>query len=464
MRKRMLAAFLAAATAAGMLAGCADNGGSSAEPSSGGETQSSQTSQSSSTGEQVKLSFWFAGSGPERTALYNQVVEDFNASQSGIAVEGSFVSVDDLADKVNVAIAGGGLPDVTSVTESMMAGTFIQKAFLELDERFAAWEESAQFDESSLQAVRLKTSDNKLYALPTTTNITGIWYRKDVFQEKGIPDITTWEDFFSACEKLTTTDENGNKVYGHTLRGGSGSTNQLLYEIVSYVGQPEFFNEEGQAVLLRDPLTVEFVTKTANLFQNGYTPESSLTASFNEMVADFNSETAMTMVHNLGSYENQKATFSDDQYGFIAFPVGPTGKLATIVPSVDGISIAATTAYPDEAWEFLKFYANEKNTSDINQGTGQLPTRLDSLQEEWVTTAPHLSQLPAFFEADKYTVLIPSYLPDYSDIQKTFAEPAFQEVLAGQRDPAEFVNEWAERFEAAYAEYQAGTASMNENS
>jgi hypothetical protein len=35
------------------------------------------------------------------------------------------------------------------------------------------------------------------------------------------------------------------------------------------------------------------------------------------MVADFNAGLAMTLVHNLGSYENQKATFTPDQYGLL---------------------------------------------------------------------------------------------------------------------------------------------------
>jgi multiple sugar transport system substrate-binding protein len=178
------------------------------------------------------------------------------------------------------------------------------------------------------------------------------------------------------------------------------------------------------------------------------------------MVADFNAGIAMTLIHNLGSYENQRQTFTPDQYAFVPFPAAVNGQLTTIVPTCKGIAASATTKYPDEAWEYLKWNASEDAISSLNEAVGELPTRIDSSSHQWVKDAPHMSNLPAFVNADKLSVLIPVYLPDYSTIQKQVCEPAFQAVLAGDKTVDEFMDEWATAMEAGYAEYmQAKSAS-----
>jgi multiple sugar transport system substrate-binding protein len=244
-----------------------------------------------------------------------------------------------------------------------------------------------------MQAIRDKDLQSRLFAIPTATNLTGIWYRKDIFAEKGVDAPNTWDKFFEACEKLT---DKTTGMYGHTLRGGAGSTNQLMYEVVSYVGVEKFFSEDGKAQIFRDPLAAEFVNRFADVYKKGQAPESSLTAGFKEMVADFNANLAATLIHNLGSYENQSKTFTPDQYAFVPFPTAMNGKLTTIIPTCKGIGISSTTKYPDQAWE----YTNGTPLRTRSPRSTRLLASCRPVSTPPATSGlrlpPHMSNLPEF--------------------------------------------------------------------
>jgi multiple sugar transport system substrate-binding protein len=219
------------------------------------------------------------------------------------------------------------------------------------------------------------------------------------------------------------------------MRGGQGSTNQLVNGLVAYVGIDHFWGPDGSAALLRHPLATEYTDRFAAIQQNRWSPDS-------------------TLIHNLGSYENQRQTFTDDQYAFVPFPISPTGQLAEQVGSVKGICISVNSNNFEAAWEYVKWNASEHAISAINEAVGELPTRVDSAGHAWVRNAPHMSNLPTYAATDKVAVFIPTYLPDYGRINREWAEPNFQRVLYGQMSAADFLNGWADLLEPPYAEYR----------
>ena len=457
MNVKKVSAVVLAGLMALSLAACS-SGSQSSGSSTGGSSSTAGGSSSSSSvasGDKIELEYWFEGAGPERTPTHEAIINGFNEQSATTQVNGLYVDLSSGQDKVNVAWAGGAMPDIIYAQDSWQSSMFIQGMCLQLDDWFEAWDEKDQFDAASLASVRSKDMQGRLFCIPVATNLTGIWYRKDVFEEKGVEAPTTWDNFFNAVEQLTYVDENGNQVYGHTLRGGSGSTNQFMNVIVCYAGYEDFFDENGVAQILRSPEAVEITEKFAAIYQNGQTPESAMTAGFKEMVADFNAGVAMTLIHNLGSYENQRETFTPDQYGFVPFPASVKGTLGSQLASVKGLVISSTTEYPEECWEYVKWNASEDACSAINEAVGELPCRIDSANHDWVKEAPHMSNLPEYTAAEKYVVNVPTYLPDYNSIDKQYAEPEFQKVLAGNVTAKDFLDEWATQIEEAYAEYQA---------
>lgn len=456
-KKGRMAAVLCVMALLAAMTGCSQPEPSSQSGESGGQDSAGSSSSSASENapsQTVELEYWYEGAGPERSAIYEARIQEFNDANSDVQVQGVYVPSEDALEKINVAISAGATPDLASMQDAWLASIFAQKACLPLDDYFTAWEEKDQFPAEYIEATRLKAQDGKLYSIPQGSTLSTIWYRKDVFAERGIEPPTTWENFFHAIEQLTYTDDAGQPVYGYSLRGGSGSVQMLVGQLISYVGLPAFFDEAGSAQVLRDPAALEFVQKTAEIYQKGYCPESSLSASYKEMVADFTAGIAMMITHNLGSYENHKAVFTDEQYAAVPYPPSVRGQYTSTLPSVKGIGIFAGTEHPDECWRFIQHFCSAQSISRSNEAIGEIPPRIDALADEWVENAPHLREIvPYVQDENKLSIQSPTVLPDFDSITKNYGEPNFQKVLAGELSAEAFLDEYATQLEEAYQEY-----------
>lgn len=78
-----------------------------------------------------------------------------------------------------------------------------------------------------------KTRDGKLYTVSDVLMLGGgYWYNEEIFREAGITSIPeTWEEFYSACQKIQTWSETSNKdvmPLGPTVEGYLYITDQML--------------------------------------------------------------------------------------------------------------------------------------------------------------------------------------------------------------------------------------------
>lgn len=455
--KKWLTAALAGVTALSLLAGCA--GGEPSQSSTGGSQSQSSSQSGSAPAEELKMEYWFLGSGPERTQTYQDATNQANEAireQYNSTVEAIFIPLESAGEKFNTAVAAQATPDLGTLNLTYMASIFAQDAVYSLEERFAAWDESDQFMPEVLEVIRSTDMDGELKVIPQGMYSDVIWYRTDLFADAGVEPPTSWENFFSAAEALTKTDENGNKSYGITVRGGGGSiTGAVLSGIIAYAGEEQFFDEAGNCVLLRSPAAEEYVQKIADLCLNGYAPESSITASMKEMVADFDSGVSAMIHHNLGSYENHIGVLTEEQFAAVPLPTAVNGKVTTAPYSAKGLCIFKNAKNPDAAWAFIQNFCTADLLAEFNMAVGELPPRYDSMENEAVTSAPHLQyMLPYYSNPDKVVVNLPNYLPDYNTITKTQSEALFQEVLTGNRTAASFLDELATLFEVAEKEYR----------
>lgn len=459
MWKRVLAIALAVIYVFALV-GCApeqsNDAPAASEPSTGSATNEVTPNEAEATEEVVTIDFWFEGSGPERTEAFQSIIDEFNATHDNIQVEGTYLALDTALDKLTVAISGGETPDVCTLQGSWLADMFSQEGLLvDLTDRFAAWEESSQFTTDFLDVVKYYAPDGKLYAIPQAANVFGLWYRPDLWAEKGLTDpAESWDALFSGITSMTDKENN---VYGHTVRGGATSCTQLMYVLIAYTGCDSFFDENGQAQVLRSPAAVEIVNRYIDVYKNGEAPQSSLTASFKEMAADFTSGTSVSYIHNLGSYETLKSAFDSSQYAFIMLPKSPvTGMYTTATPTVKANAMFTSCEHPDEAWEFMKFWASKEADGTINSVVGELPVRQDTLEEEWAKNAPQLkSVIPFLADPNKTTVMTPDFVPGYSDIAAQIGEPNFQAVMTGDMTAEEYLESIAVPLEEAYANYLA---------
>ena len=182
--KRKVAGVLAAAMAAGMLAGC----GSSAKPADTTAAKAEDTkaaegsteAAAADNGDKITIEFWHC-MGSSNGELIQQITDSFNESQDKIFVkavhQGSYTDADQLVD--------------------------LQKF---VDEE--------NYDMSDFMPGLLDASyyDGALVALPHSRSVPVLYYNKDRFKEAGLEEApVTWDDLKADAKALT-----GNGSYGYS--------------------------------------------------------------------------------------------------------------------------------------------------------------------------------------------------------------------------------------------------------
>ncbi|MDR0999023.1 MAG: sugar ABC transporter substrate-binding protein, partial [Treponema sp.] len=320
------------------------------------------------SGSPIEITFWDENPGPERTPHLEQIIKWYHESQNKIQVKYVGVPQDQAVDKLNIAIAGKAVPDVTGMHSSWISGFIAQNALLKLDDVFSSWDENKYFDQGVINAVRLRDLNGGLFMLPARVSYNCIWYRIDRFKELGLEVPNNWDDFFDDIKKLT---DPGKNQYGWSMRGGSGSGTQLTIIMFAYSGNKEYFDKDGVATL-RDPAMLEFLTKFAGLY-NKYTGSGDVNYNYQAMVAAFDSGVANMIQHNLGSLGEHQKSLQPGTFGTIFFPKSIRGYYCSTIPSPDGYSICTGVKNEMAAIDFLKFIGSKRAVSFWNEKIGEFP-------------------------------------------------------------------------------------------
>lgn len=397
--------------------------------------------------QKVKITFWDENAGPNRTPYLQELIAKFNQANPSIEVEYVGLPWSSSKQKIDVAIAANNTPDCSGVSTNWVSEFALNEAIIPLDRYFNKLKDRKEYAPVHIQAVRDLVPDEKLYLLPNTFNSNLFWYRPDWFKEAGLNPPKTWDEFFNVVAKLT--DKN-NKRYGYSIRGGSGSVNNLEMMLYAYSGITEYFDKNGECTI-DDPLHLEFLKKYVQIYGKN-TPESDITNGYKEMVANFDNGIAAMIMHNVGSYGEHQKTLGPGKFAAAAFPIGKKGN-RTAITALKGYVIYKGTKYPAETWKFISYLGSAESQSYWNQTIGQMPTRLDVMKESWVLEKQHLKLMSDIF-AEKTSVALknPQYLPDYGSIIQRL-DPHFQEVLLGRRTAENFLKEWATSMEKAKADY-----------
>ncbi|HZS81846.1 MAG TPA: sn-glycerol-3-phosphate ABC transporter substrate-binding protein UgpB [Stellaceae bacterium] len=155
----------------------------------------------------VQIEFWHGLPQP-LGGLLEQIVADFNASQSRYHVNASFKGgYPEVMTAAIAAFRSGNAPDVVQMfevgTATMMAAKGAVKPVYELMK-----ETGEPFDPANyIPAVRgyYSTPDGKMLSLPFNSSTPIMWYNKDAFVKAGLdpekPPLT-WPDTIAATKKL----------------------------------------------------------------------------------------------------------------------------------------------------------------------------------------------------------------------------------------------------------------------
>ncbi len=315
-------------------------------------------------------------------------------------VEVSLVNSSDML--IQAVLAGEG-PDVALFTSTETPVNLgMRGALLDLT-RFADYQDVlGQFMESA--AVPFWYKDG-LYALPETQSFNVLFYRTDIYEQLGLEPPRTWEEFYDQIVFLT----NANYMVGVPQM-------QTVFETYLYQRGQTFYNQD----LTRSTFHTAEALQAFGDWTDLYTKYSlSLVFDFFNRFRSGEMPLAIEPFSQV-NYLYSAAPELDGLWDIAAMPgiEQEDGSINNVVTaSSTGAVILADTKYPDEAYEFLKWWVGADTQAEFgicveqNMGTAAryrtanreafesipwTPAQAEVIRQQWENTVA-VEQIPGSY-------------------------------------------------------------------
>lgn len=440
MKKKLLVVLMASALTASLLAGCGSSSTTKESSDSESSAVENESSSNESNGEKVEITFWDNYADTIHTEIYNQLISDFEAENPDITVKYVPLPSDQAKSKYDVAIQSKSTPDCGVIYQYWMNDFVVQDALVPLDDYVANWDAKDELLDTFQNSIKESAPDGKIYSLAQYAVVPTVWYNSSLFENAGVEVPTNWDQVFDAAKQVT---DKANGVYGFSIRGGAGSSQQLEQMLYQYSGITDMFDENGNSTI-NDPAHVEFLEKFAALY-NEYTPESDITNASSEMISAFDSGSAAMIFHNVGSYGQHRDTLGEDNFGALVDLKSKDDSSVIVSNGVISLSVFKNSEHPEEAFRFISYLAEHKADSLLNEKLGSVPCNKVALEDEWVKeSAPVQKAAEALLSADTKVATLPINVTGYFDLHQNTLATHFQNVLLGNESAQAYLDTWAD--------------------
>lgn len=460
--KKVIAMTLATGLIVSSLTGCGSktepapqtSGAPASEASGGTETKAEETKKEAS-GERQKVEFWFHAADEKNNAIYEDLFKQFNESQDQYEAVYTGFANKDFPDKFAMAIATDTMPDVVSLGFSNVMTYVAQDALIDMNDYFESWEDKDKIVPSMVETLK-SLAGGPLYGIPYNYNQEISWYNKKFFEENKIEPPKTQAEFLKLCEEYANPDEG---KYFYSLRGVKPYDN-LLGWIFTYADgggyNGSYFDENNQCIINK-PEFVEALDKYADIYRNGWVSGDCVNNNFNEMVAEFGSQTAMYIMHNSSSKASHASNLGEGNFGAARALANDQGRYYTsaIQPQLYAIT---NTKGPDGdyagAFELCKFLSSADTVRQISEKLGRIPVNTDNYQDQWFKDDPFMPLYQEIIKDENFIqIQNPYWLTSYFNFINNDMTADFQAVLLGDMTSQEALDGWAEFLTQEQAAY-----------
>ncbi len=434
MRKRFIATCLVAAMTATMVSGCGSSGKTETTSETKTESQSETTTENTETTtdmatdsivtEPTELTFIFADGDEGLKTAMNSVVDKFNAAYPDITVTIEPGNGGAYSELLKTKDSVGEFPDIMEMRDTAL---YVRAGKIaELPE-----------DITSLFKTTTKFGD-KVYTAPMAgENTQGIIYNKDYFDENGLSEPTTYDEFIELCQTIKDKGDmsplvvGGQDIWHMGFLFHKAYNDQVLSQDSDFIkhcyeGTKDFTDPTIKA-------TFEELKTIMQFAQDGWasTPDAQITTFLaNNMSAMMYSGTHM--------FAQIKVAAPDMQIGWFPVP-SPDGKVRLVGGAgISGLAISSEAAADSNkkaaAEEFIKFFFEAKNYKEYCETMSAIPTTVvdpqinaDSVFIEVITAVDEADEIAPMWNGLTEDNELP---PDF----RNFTYKTLIEVLQGTRD------------------------------
>jgi multiple sugar transport system substrate-binding protein len=319
------------------------------------------------SGKKVIRYFQFAT--PSQLETTRKIVKRFEELHPDIKVIVEYSDWSGYWSKLQIEVAGGGVPDVW-----LMSGAYFFK-FVEngqlLDlQPYIDKDATIDMKDYYPLLVDLFKYKGHIYGMPRDFNTVALYYNKKLFDKFGVAYPTgdwTWEDFREAAIKLTKDVDNDGRIdyYGCEL---SANIESCWANFVWQNGG-EILNKEKTRCMLDQPEAIEAIQFLHDLIWKDKVALSPIEAeSFGWKGGFVLGRVAMVPQGSWFLQEYRK-------YKDLDFEVEHLPKQKKRAASANGLChvIYAKTKVPDEAWELVKFFSQEEAQKELADTGAAIP-------------------------------------------------------------------------------------------
>ncbi len=335
------------------------------------------------------IPFFTTESDPEQLVVLRELIAEYQAGHPGVEVDIVFASPASRGRRLLTALASGADLGIFEVEPALMPQWVEAGYILPLDdvvERIGA----DDFVEGSLYR-----QDGNVYAIPYAVSVYGLWIRKDLFEQAGIPIPDNYDDLLRAARALTHGE-----LYGIALPAGQNIASVNYFSIFLWQNGGDYFTCSGE-VAFGQPEALEAIKRWAALTQ--YAPPGYNTWGYGEQIDAFlNGRVAMAVYGGrLGVQLHDTHPELMDNVTVI-FP--PFGEQPVTLGVWSRFAIASSTKNKSEAKEFLEWLASGDRLLryDMTLPGHMIPSlnsvRAESLNMSDSYVAMHRDWLESFYE------------------------------------------------------------------
>jgi len=291
-------------------------------------------------------------------ALTEDLIPAFEKS-TGVKVEGTFLPQEGLTQKAMTEFVSGAPSFDAIMFETSWGGRYAP--FL-VDLQSYVTKAGAQYDEADILAAGRKMGifEGKTVGLPYRTLGRMLYYRKDLFQQAGLPGPPkTLPQLLEYAQKLTKGE-----VYGLGILGKQGFGNAYEYGSFLFSSGGEWWDRQSYQVRFNDAIGVRTLGFYADL-KNKYkvVPPEVTTWAWDEWISGAkNGRYAMTIMHvpYATQIEDPASSKTAGKWGYADAPGWDSLEQGS--PPVGGWlwGMPVETKNKDLAWQFIAYITGKE--------------------------------------------------------------------------------------------------------
>jgi ABC-type glycerol-3-phosphate transport system substrate-binding protein len=375
------------------------------------------------SGAQTTITVWDYYTDPNASPI-PPLIEPFQKEYPNIKVKYEIMDWDTANEKLNVVLSGGQPPDVTTVDMTWLPKLASLGALTDLKSYSNGKLNGTPLEQAYTPgALEAMTYNGQIVTMMYDFDVYALYYRSDLFEQKGLQVPTTWDELKTAAQKLAEGDKYLYEYDPDTFHGS-----QFIYE-----NGGKLMSDDLKTVTFNSPEAVDAIQFYADMLLKDKTAIN-WTKDQGERIQGVK-DGRIAMFSDGPYYMGLLKSGAPEMSGKWKVALHPKGKFQSSYLGGTGLVIPAKAANKDAAWKFIEFAMRPENQVGVYKYAGAAPATIAAAESPEVNVAdPYFGgqkTLQIFLDSMKTAHPFP-YVRQWSDID-TFFTAAMQSIGGGQQ-------------------------------